>query len=126
MRCVAAAAVGHITAHCSQETRRALCAGEHRTEQHKCPVEEPIAGKGQTCTHAMAKYASCRGQHVAQVNVCPKKKEARRPPKGGGRCSHRHAMGRAKQRPPCQGLQPPSLLRLSFGVLRLPSGGFPG
>lgn len=28
---------GHITANSSQEACCALCAGEHRTEQHRCP-----------------------------------------------------------------------------------------
>ena len=73
----------YITTRCSRKTHCALCAGQHQTDQHECPPEGRLAGKGQTCTHDAAKRPNCRGQHVARVNVCPKR-EARRAAEGWG------------------------------------------
>lgn len=56
--------------------------GEHPTDKHKCPVAGCSAGRGQAYPHAMAKCSNCRGPHMAQSNLYPKKTEAWQAVKG--------------------------------------------
>ena len=60
----------------------ALCAEEHRTEHHKCPVEGCIATRGVACVHVIAKCPNCRGPHGARSSQCPRKKEAQEAARG--------------------------------------------
>ena len=64
---------GHIEATCAYPTlpRCALCAAGHRTSEHKCDVVDCRAGKGQACTHVIAKCPNCRGPHRAESSSCP-------------------------------------------------------
>ena len=69
---------GHIEAQCNhrREPRCALCAAEHRTELHKCPVRDCAAARGSACIHVIASCPNCKGPHGARSSQCPKKKEA--------------------------------------------------
>ena len=73
--CDASAAGGAISGHGAPDTPAAQ--GEHCADKHKCLVGECSAGKGQASPHAMAKFPNCRGSHMTQSDLCPKKKEAR-------------------------------------------------
>ena len=58
MRYVGSAA-GRV--HCPRDARCALCAGEHHTDRHKCPVDGYLGKKGQTCAQVVTKCVNCRG-----------------------------------------------------------------
>ena len=75
---------GHVEAQCApaKKPKCALCAEEHRTEHHKCPVEGCIATRGVACVHAIAKCPNCRGPHGARSSQCPRKKEAQEAARG--------------------------------------------
>ena len=75
--------MGHIGAQCDRTTARCgWCAEDHRTKDHRCPVEGCGVKKGHWCRHTVAKCASCKGPHFAQANACAKKKAARGEAKG--------------------------------------------
>ena len=76
--CGACSGWGHGEHNCSFPTtpRCALCAANHRTEEHKCSVTDCRAGQGAVCIHLIAKCPNCRGPYGARSDQCPKKKEA--------------------------------------------------
>ena len=80
--CDASAAGGAISGRGAPDTPAAQ--EEHRAGKHKCLVEECSAGKSQASPHAMAKFLNCRGSHMTQSDLYPKKKEARQAAKGWG------------------------------------------
>ena len=52
----------HIAPHClAAGPRCALCAKDHLTTDHRCPVEGCRVGKGHPCPHGAAKCTSCGG-----------------------------------------------------------------
>lgn len=62
--------------------RCALCAGQHRTAEHKRNIKDCKAGRGSVCTHLIAKCANCKGPYGARSDQCPKKKAAQEQAKG--------------------------------------------
>ena len=67
-----------IAPHCSVAAPRcALCAKDHLTTNHRCPVEGCKVGKGHPCPHGAAKYANCGEAHGARADACAAKREAR-------------------------------------------------
>ena len=76
--CGACSGWGHGEHSCASPTapRCALCAGEHRTVDHKCTVNECKAPRGSVCIHLIARCPNCKGPHSARSDQCPKKKEA--------------------------------------------------
>ena len=69
---------GYIKVQCSyrHEPRCALCAADHRTELHKCPVRDCAAARGSACVHVIARCPNCKGPHAARSSQCPKKMDA--------------------------------------------------
>ena len=68
----------HIAPHClTAAPRCALCARDHLTTDHRCPVEGCRVGKGHPCPHGVAKCANCGGSHGAWADACATKREAR-------------------------------------------------
>ena len=56
----------HIAPHClAAAPRCALCAKDHLTTDHRCPVEGCKVGKGHPCPHGVAKCANCGEAHGA-------------------------------------------------------------
>ena len=68
---------GHVAPHCSAAPRCSICAEEHTTQDHRCPVEGCRAGRGRGCPHMTTRCANCRGPLGARVAACAAKKEAR-------------------------------------------------
>ena len=69
---------GHIRSKCTRTSGRyGLCAEEHETADHQCPVEGRKVKQGQWCNHTVAKCANRKRPHFAQANAYPKKKAAR-------------------------------------------------
>ena len=54
-----------------------LCAKDHTTTDHRCPVEGCRAGKGRLCPHGTAKCANCGELHGARAGARAAKREAR-------------------------------------------------
>ena len=53
---------GHIAPHCEAAVPRcSICAGNHTTIDHRCPVEGRRAKKGRPCPHGTAECAGCGG-----------------------------------------------------------------
>ena len=68
----------HIASHClAAAPKCALCAKDHLTTDHQCPVEGYKMGKGYPCPHGTAKCANCGEAHGAQADACAAKREAR-------------------------------------------------
>ena len=82
--CGACSGWGHGEHNCSfpDMARCSLCAGLHRTADHKCSIKDCKASRGLVCTHLIAKCANCKGPHSARSDQCPKKKEALEQAKG--------------------------------------------
>ena len=81
---VATAAGGVTSAHSAPRAtaRCGWCTKEHETKDHRCPVDRCKVKKGQWCQHTVAKWANCKGPHLAQANAFAKKKAARGEAKG--------------------------------------------
>ena len=75
---------GHGEHNCSfpNMPRCALCAQQHKTADHTCPVQGCRATKGSVCSHLMAKCPNCKGPHGARSDQCPKKKEVQEKAQG--------------------------------------------
>lgn len=73
---------GHIEAQCAHRCKPkcAQCAAEHRTELHRCPVEDCAAARGSACVHVIARCPNCKGPYRATSSQCPNKKEAQEGP----------------------------------------------
>lgn len=77
----------HISKYCRNKTACAICAKDHETRDHACPICEV---KGQECTHTQIKCSNCSQNHRADSRKCmewekvrPKKSIPQRPiPKG--------------------------------------------
>ena len=68
----------HIAPHClAAAPSCALCAKDHLTTDHRCPVEGCRVGKGHPCPHGAAKCANCGGSYGARADACAAKREAR-------------------------------------------------
>ena len=68
----------HIAPHyLTAGPRCALCAKDHLTTDHRCPVEGCRVGKGHPCPHGAAKCTNCGGAHGARADACAAKREAR-------------------------------------------------
>ena len=74
---------GHIAPHCEAATPRcAVCAGDHTTNDHRCPVEGCRVGKGRPCPHGATKCANCGGLHGSRAGACTAKRSARQLARG--------------------------------------------
>jgi hypothetical protein len=61
---------GHHTKLCKEEKPTcAICAQQHNTKDHLCPI--PTCRAGKTCTHPPLKCAACRASHKATDPLCP-------------------------------------------------------
>ena len=60
----------------------AICAGPHRTEEHKCEVVT-CGRQGKICPHTAMKCPNCRGNHPAQDGRCKAKGMAIEIARGG-------------------------------------------
>ena len=82
--CSACSGWGHGEHKCafSSMPRCALCAEQHCTADHRCPVRDCRAGCGSVCTHLIACCPNFKGPHGARSVQCPKKKEAQEKAKG--------------------------------------------
>ena len=68
----------HIGPHCfAAGPRCALCAKDHLTTDHRCPVEGCRVGKGHPCPHGAAKCTNCGEAHGVRADACAAKREAR-------------------------------------------------
>ena len=68
----------HIAPHClAAAPGCALCAKDHLTTDHRCPVEGCKVGKGHPCPHGVAKCANCGEAHGGRADACAAKREAR-------------------------------------------------
>jgi len=67
---------GHSEFRCQQAAATCtICAGAHRTEEHRCEVA--ICGKvGKVCPHTEMKCPNCGGRHPAQDARCQAKRAA--------------------------------------------------
>ena len=76
--CSRCSAWKHIAPHClAAAPKCALCAGDHLTTDHRCPVERCKVGNGHPRPHGAAKCANCGEAHGAQADACAAKREAR-------------------------------------------------
>lgn len=92
--CIRCSRWGHVTPHCSTAPRCSLCAEEHTTHDHRCPVKGCRDGRGRRCPHVTTRCANWKGPHGARADAYAAKKEARqlawrwksppRPPKEKG------------------------------------------
>ena len=75
---------GHVTPHCDEAKRPkcAICAKEHATRDHHCPVEGCRVGRGRMCPQTTAKCANCGGPHGARADACAAKKIAQHAVRG--------------------------------------------
>ncbi len=53
-----------------------ICAGAHKSENHKCGVTGCITKKGKICIHVVPKCANCGGNHQATAFRCPARQKA--------------------------------------------------
>ena len=53
-----------------------ICAGAHKSENHKCGVTGCTAKKGKICIHVVPKCANCGGNHQATAFRCPARQKA--------------------------------------------------
>lgn len=81
--CGRCSAWGHIAPHCKATAPRCgICAKDHATDDHRCPVEGCRTGRGRPCPHGTARCANCQGPHGARADVCKAKREARQAARG--------------------------------------------
>ena len=73
---------GHIAPHSSPSCRCAVCAKDHATNDHRCPVDGCKAGKGRPCPHGTTKCANCGGPHGSRADACTAKRSARQLARG--------------------------------------------
>ena len=75
---------GHVTPHCDEAKRPkcAICAKEHATRDHRCPVEGCRVGRGRMCPYVTAKCANCGSPHGAGADACAAKKIAQHAARG--------------------------------------------
>jgi hypothetical protein len=63
---------GHHTKLCKEEKPTcAICAQQHNTKDHLCPI--PTCRAGKTCTHPPLKCAACGASHKATNPLCPER-----------------------------------------------------
>jgi hypothetical protein len=63
---------GHHTKLCKEEKPTcAICAQQHNTKDHLCPI--PTCRAGKTCTHPPLKCAACGASHKATDPLCPER-----------------------------------------------------
>lgn len=53
-----------------------ICAGEHKSENHKCGVIGCTVKRGKICVHVVPKCANCGGDHQATTLRCPARQQA--------------------------------------------------
>ena len=53
-----------------------ICAGAHKTEDHRCGVTGCTVKMGKICTHVTPKCANCGGKHQATAFRCPARAKA--------------------------------------------------
>jgi hypothetical protein len=68
---------GHVEAKCGALKMLAcmVCAGKHLMKDHKCSVVGCKVNAGQNSTHNVDKCVNCKGNHIANANVCVTKQE---------------------------------------------------
>jgi len=72
---------GHSEFRCNRN--RGLCAEDHITAKHKCPVKDCRAIQGRICQHIILKCAACKVDgHPATAHGCPARKEAKAAARG--------------------------------------------
>ena len=60
-----------------------LCAENHTTDKHTCPVKECKAARGRLCPHTTLWRAACKVDgHPAKAFGCPARKEAKAAARG--------------------------------------------
>ena len=79
--------------------RCALYREDHRTSDHRRPVEGCRVKQDHACTHVVANCRNCSGPHLSQANVCPVKKETHQLAKGWRPPSPPHRERRASTPP---------------------------
>ena len=82
--CVVCSGWGHGEHNCTfpQFPKCALCAENHRTDEHSCTVHGCQAPRGVVCIHLIAKCPNCKGPHGTHSDQCLKKKKAQCKAKG--------------------------------------------
>ena len=53
-----------------------ICAGAHKSENHRCGVTGCAAKAGKICIHVVPKCANCGGNHQATAFRCPARQKA--------------------------------------------------
>lgn len=53
-----------------------ICAGLHKSKNHKCGVTGCTSRRGKICTHILPKCANCGGNHQAITFKCPARQKA--------------------------------------------------
>lgn len=76
--CMTCSGIGHDRlGGCGDRTVQcAICAGAHKSENHKCGVTGCTAKKGKICVHVVPKCANCGGNHQATAFRCPARRKA--------------------------------------------------
>lgn len=72
MHCGRCARWGHIQVRCNRNTRCALCAQEHHTDRHRCPVEEQGQGVRTSLPSLLTAVAS-----TSRMRTCAWRSERR-------------------------------------------------
>ena len=75
---------GHISPHCDEakKPKCAICAREHATRDHRCPVKGCRVGRSRMCPHTTAKCANCGGPHGARADAYAAKRIAQHTARG--------------------------------------------
>ena len=76
--CLACSGIGHDRlGSCNQRHEQCvICAGAHKSENHKCGVTGCTVKKGKICIHVVPKCANCGGNHQATAFRCPARQKA--------------------------------------------------
>lgn len=71
--CMTCSGIGHDRlGGCNQRTEQCVvCAGAHKSENHKCGFTGCTVKKGKICIHVVPKCANCGGNHQATAFRCP-------------------------------------------------------
>ena len=76
--CMTCSGIGHDRlGGCKERPEQCvICAGAHKTENHRCGVTGCAAKKGKICIHVVPKCANCGGNHQATAYRCPARQKA--------------------------------------------------
>ena len=76
--CMTCSGIGHDRlGGCGERSPQCvICAGAHKSENHKCGVTGCTVKKGKICIHVVPKCANCGGNHQATAFRCPARQKA--------------------------------------------------